>query len=142
MKKSYKTLSFMLMLICFFIMNPSFGQAITNLSNLTFTEGSGPVVIDTDISITGGVNYGEGYLHFSLSGASTAEHFGTTNDADVNAAGAISFNAGIVYLGNGTGRDPIGNIDATHNGLNGADLRINFTSNFENGSFDIILPKS
>ena len=136
MKKSYTILPLMLILFCFFNMNTSFGQTITNLGNLTFVEGSANVLVDSDITISGGTNYGEGYLQFSLTGGSSGDNFGTTSDADVNAAGAISFASGICYLGNGTSRDPIGNIDATLNGLNGNDLRINFTSNFENGSFE------
>ncbi len=126
----------MLILFCFFNMNNTFGQTVTNLSNLTFVGGSAPVIIDADISFTSGTHYGEGYLQFALTGGSTNDNFGTSSDANPNAAGAISFDAGVVYLGNGSGRDPIGSIDATFNGLNGADLRINFTSNFQNGSFE------
>ena len=99
---------------------------IYNLSAATYTENAAAITLDSDISFSGGSNYGGGYMRFSLGSANSSDQL-------VLAAGSgISISGSSVY-NNGTF---IGSIDSTRNGQNGADLQINFQSNFTNASFE------
>ncbi|MGY0216141.1 VCBS domain-containing protein [Endozoicomonadaceae bacterium StTr2] len=122
------------------VLNP----AISSLaSSITVTEGGSPVVIDNDVTVSGGGTYSEGYIRFAFASneANSGDQLTLNNAANVNADGAISVSGNDVYLGNGTSRDRIGSIDATENGQNGKALKILFSSplpnsGFENGTAD------
>jgi hypothetical protein len=116
-----------------FVLGP---PSVTSVDDMTYTEGSGPVVVDNNITITGGTSYDGRYIRFTLTNGQTTDTLGLNNAANVNASGAISISGSSVYLGNGSGRDVIGTVDATENGQNGQALRINFVSTFTNSSFE------
>ncbi|WP_374245138.1 DUF4347 domain-containing protein, partial [Zoogloea sp.] len=110
--------------------------SVTSVDDTTYVEGSGAVVVDSNISITGGSSYDGKYIRFSLTNGQTTDILTLTNAANVNAAGAISYAGSSVYLGNGSGRDIIGTIDATEDGTAGKALKINFVSTFTNSGFE------
>lgn len=113
------------------------GPVLSNLDGeLTFEEGAGAVVIDTNLAVTGSNSYGGGYIEFRMDTSHAGDQFVLGSDPDVNANGAISVVNGTVYLGNGTSRDVIGSIDPQYNGQNGNPLRINFTAPFTDPSFE------
>jgi hypothetical protein len=109
------------------------------LSNLSYAEGSGPVLVDAAAEIIGAGSYRGGSLTFALSADGDASELlglGTTGTADT-AAGVISAVGGTIFRGTGTGAEAIGSVDATLDGQDGAALRINFVgSAFQNGAFD------
>jgi hypothetical protein len=116
-----------------FLLGP---PSVTSVDDMTYTEGSGAVVVDSNITITGGVSYDGQYIRFGLTNGQTTDTLGLNSAANVNASGAISISGVSVYLGNGSGRDIIGTVDGTENGQNGQALRINFVSTFTNSSFE------
>lgn len=109
---------------------------ISGFGPASYTENTAASAIDSSIILSGGSNYGGGYIRFNLSSSNSTDQLTLTNAANANASGAISFAGASVYLGNGSGRDAIGSIDATENGQNGKALKINFTANFTNPSFE------
>ena len=109
---------------------------VTSVDDTTYVEGSGPVVVDNNITITGGSSYDGKYIRFSLTNGQSTDILSLTSAANVNASGAISVSGSSVYLGNGSGRDVIGTIDATENGTAGKALKINFVSTFTNSGFE------
>ncbi|MBU1172731.1 MAG: thrombospondin type 3 repeat-containing protein [Proteobacteria bacterium] len=109
---------------------------ISNLSDKSIQEGAPAAVYDSDIQFSGGEDYADGYLRYSIASATTDDVFSLSSDADPNVLGAVSLSAGFVYLGNGSGRDLIGIIDATENGQNGLALKILFYRSLENGGFE------
>ena len=110
--------------------------AISGLSDLTVLEQDAPTVIDADVSISGGLDFTDGSITFSLADAETEDNFGFLGDSNPNDLGALSLDGNELYRGNGTGRDRIGSIDATNNGEDGAPLTILFSSPLENSSFE------
>ncbi|TXI28356.1 MAG: DUF4347 domain-containing protein, partial [Ottowia sp.] len=110
--------------------------SIGGLDPVSFTENGSAVVVDGNMSASGGSNYGGGYIQFSLNGSNVNDFFSLTSAGSVNASGAVSVSGSTVFLGNGSGRDAIGSIDGSLNGQNGNALRINFTSAFQNPSFE------
>lgn len=110
--------------------------AISGLSDLTVLEQDAPTVIDADVSISGGLDFTDGSITFSLADAETEDNFGFLSDSNPNDLGALSLDGNELYRGNGTGRDRIGSIDATNNGEDGAPLTILFSSPLENSSFE------
>ncbi|MBW4483240.1 MAG: DUF4347 domain-containing protein [Tildeniella torsiva UHER 1998/13D] len=113
-----------------------FAVSVSGLNNFTYTEGSSPVVVDNSINFSSTVNYNDGSLRFDLTNGTSADQFALTSSATPNAVGAISVVGADVYLGNGSGRDRIGSIDAVLNGTNGQDLVINFASPLTNSGFE------
>ncbi len=111
---------------------------ITQLANsVAFTEGGSPVIVDSDIAINGGSSYTEGYIRFSVTDSNAGDQFTLTSAGDINASGAISVDGNNdVFLGNGSGRDRIGSIDAVENGQNGQPLKILFSSPLPNAGFE------
>ncbi|MEP9380040.1 DUF4347 domain-containing protein [Aquabacter sp. CN5-332] len=113
---------------------------ISGLRPIVTTDGIGPQNIGTGVSFSGGQGYAGGSIRFDVGNSTANDQFVLNSAADPNAAGAISVDAGIVYLGSGTGRNPIGVVDAVENGLNGAALKINFTADstgaFANPGFE------
>ncbi|MBE9111866.1 DUF4347 domain-containing protein [Nodosilinea sp. LEGE 07298] len=116
--------------------NGVFAVTVSGLDSFTFTEGTGPIVIDNSINFASTVNYNDGSLRFDLTNGTSADQLALTSSATPNAAGAISVVGVDVYLGNGSGRDRIGSIDAVLDGTNGKDLVINFASPLTNSGFE------
>ena len=110
--------------------------SVTSVDDSTYVEGSGAVIVDNNITITGGSSYDGQYMRFSLTNGQSTDILTLTNAADVNLSGAISYSGSSVYLGNGSGRDIIGTIDSTENGTAGKALKINFVSTFTNSGFE------
>lgn len=115
----------------------AFAPIISNLNNSSYNEQDPAIVLDSDITFSGGTNYQGGYLDFSLD-AGTADDYLTllTDTIPSSAINQISIVGNNVYLGNGTAAAVIGSVDPTLNGQNGQSLRINFSNAFENGDFN------
>lgn len=113
---------------------------ITGLSNVSFSEGDVPTSIGQGLSFSGGSSFAGGFIRFDVSNGGAEDQLVLNSATDINASGAISVNgAGVVYLGNGTGRDQIGAVDAVENGQDGAALKINLgvsTDAMANSSFE------
>ncbi len=108
--------------------------SVSGLTNINWVEGSSqPIQFGSNAIVSGGVTYGGGYLLFDLE---EGDQLGFISSSTPNASGAISYSGSNVYLGNGTSTNVIGNIDPTLNGQNGNDLKINFTGEFSNSSFE------
>ncbi|MFI3136445.1 MAG: Ig-like domain-containing protein, partial [Methylococcaceae bacterium] len=95
-----------------------------------------PVTIDNNVTIAGGGSYTEGYVRFALASGITGDTFTLSSSGTPNVSGAISRIGSDVYLGNGSGTDRIGSIDAIENGLNGQPLKILFSSPIPNAGFE------
>ncbi|HEY9236261.1 MULTISPECIES: calcium-binding protein [Phenylobacterium] len=99
---------------------------ITGLDAISLIEGHAAINIGQDLSFSGGADFTGGFLRFEVSDPNSGDQLKLTSAGDVNAAGAISVDAaGFVYLGDGSGREAIGTVDAVENGQNGAALKIN-----------------
>ena len=108
---------------------------ITGFGPAGYTENAGAAAIDSTISLTSD-SYGGGYLRFNITSANAADQLALSSAGNANTNGAISRDGNTVYLGNGSGKEAIGSIDSIENGVNGKALKINFTSNFTNPSFE------
>ncbi|MBF6624908.1 MAG: DUF4347 domain-containing protein, partial [Pseudomonas stutzeri] len=104
--------------------------------SVTYTEGGEPVRIDTGITFTGGGDYREGYIRFTVENPTAGDQFVLQDAADVNAVGAISVQGNDVYLGNGVSRERIGSIDSVENGVNGKALKILLSTPLPNAGFE------
>jgi len=109
---------------------------INNLSDTTYTEGGPPIIVAGDVTFHSDTHYTDGYLLFDITNSTAYDQLVLTSAAVPTATGAISVDGLDVYLGNGTGRDRVGSIDATQNGQNGQPLLIRFASPLENYSFE------
>ncbi|MDY0265736.1 MAG: DUF4347 domain-containing protein, partial [Sulfurospirillum cavolei] len=110
--------------------------SISGLENVTFYENGSSVNPASNISITNGTSYAGQYIEYSFTNATTSDQLVLNSASNATASGAISLDGSNVYLGNGSGKDIIGSIDSTYNGVNGQKLRINFASSFTNASFE------
>lgn len=109
---------------------------VSDLTNFSATEQDPAAVIDADVSFAGGGSYADGYLSFSLADSTTADQLVLSSDSSPNDNGAVSVDGTDVYLGNGAGRDRIGAIDETENGVNGQPLKVLFSSPLTNAGFE------
>lgn len=116
---------------------------ITGATAISLTEGDAAFAVDQGLSFAGGSDFAGGFIRFAVSDANSGDQFTLTSGADANVSGAISVDAGgVVYLGNGSGREAIGAIDSVENGQDGAALKINLgvstgaitNSGFETGT--------
>jgi hypothetical protein len=109
------------------------------LTDLSYAQGSGAVLLDVAALVTGEDSYRGGSLTFALEAGGDAAQvlaLSASGSADVT-EGAISAVGTTLYRGTGTGAEEIGSVDASLDGQDGAALRINFIgSAFANGSFD------
>jgi VCBS repeat-containing protein len=120
---------------------------ITGLSPILYTEDGAPQTLGSGVTFSGGLGYAGGSITFDVNGATSGDQLALFSDGDPNVTGAISVDAsGNVYLGNGTGRELLGKVDATENGKNGQPLTINFIGNstgvFKDSSFESDDPTS
>jgi len=102
---------------------------------VSYTENASPVILDSDVTVTG-TAFAGGDILIDMSGGEATDVLSLTSDGDVNASGAISLDGISVYLGNGSGRDKIGEVDGTLNGTGGQDLKILMSSPMTNASFE------
>ncbi len=110
---------------------------ISNLSNFQYDENEGVIQVDSDVSLSNGGTYNDGYLKFAIStNSSQYDQFSYTSSPNPLDVGEISFVNGIVYEGTGGDREPIGAIDDTENGINGQPLKVNFSSPLTNAGFE------
>ncbi|MBD2445686.1 cadherin-like domain-containing protein [Nostoc sp. FACHB-152] len=117
--------------------------SISNLSNSTYTEQAPAIVVANNISFSGGTNYKGGYIEFSLNTPTSFDNLTLITDATPSTVNnQISIVSDTVYIGNGVQAAVIGNVDPTFNGQNGQKLRINLSTTFENGNFDLGSPGS
>ncbi|MEM9540261.1 MAG: cadherin-like domain-containing protein [Cyanobacteria bacterium P01_E01_bin.42] len=113
--------------------NTAFAQTKT----LTYTEGKSPVRVSDSIAFSGGLQYGDGELRFSLRNGTPNDQLNLASAANPKAKGAISVDSsGSVFLGNGSGTDRIGSIVASDDGSNGKPLTIRFASPLTNAGFE------
>jgi hypothetical protein len=103
-----------------------------------YNLGAGPVLIDSDVTVTASGNkWSGGYLEFVQQNFKAGDLLSLRSDANPNAAGAISAIGSDIYLGNGSSKTLIGSIDSIRNGTNGKSLRINFSWPLSpNGDFE------
>ncbi|MBD1833768.1 cadherin-like domain-containing protein [Cyanobacteria bacterium FACHB-472] len=117
--------------------------SINNLSNSSYTEQAPAIVLDNNVAFSGGTNYQGGYLEFSLNTATSSDSLTLVTGGSASTVnGQISIVGTTVYLGNGTRAAVVGSVDPTFNGENGQKLRINFSTGFTNGNFDLGSPGS
>ncbi|MFC4260927.1 DUF4347 domain-containing protein [Marinobacter lacisalsi] len=99
-------------------------------------QGSAIPVLD-DTAIDTDLSYGGGYIDFDLDSSQGTETLGLQRVAQADTtAGAVSIVDNAVYLGDGNAARVIGQVDSVRNGLDGQPLRINFSVDFVNGSFE------
>ncbi|MEI1375818.1 DUF4347 domain-containing protein [Nostoc sp. UHCC 0926] len=118
--------------------------SINNLSNSSYTEQAPAIVLDNDISFSGGTDYKGGYIEFSLDTATSFDNLTLITDGSPSTVNSeISIFGDTVYIGNGTKAAVVGSVDPTFNGQNGQKLRINFSNDdFKNGNFNLGSPGS
>ncbi|MDZ7676323.1 MAG: YDG domain-containing protein [Acidimicrobiales bacterium] len=111
--------------------------SITGTGTVPYTEQDPPVDIASGVTVSGGSSYGGQHLEFSPVGTDGLDQLSLRTDGVASTVdGQVSIVGTAVYLGNGTGADPIGSIDPTSDGVDGKNLRVNFTSDFANPSLE------
>ncbi len=119
----------------------AFAPSINNLSDSSYTEQDPAMVLDSDVSFSGGTNYSIGYLEFSVNTATSSDFLTVAKDGSISTVNdQISIVGNSVYLGDGTAAVVVGSVDPVFNGQNGQKLRINLSAGFPNGNFDQGLP--
>ena len=135
MEKLRKRVLLLLLTFSEFISMPT--PTINSLSPASYTEQGGAITLDSDINFSGGADYRNGYLEFSVSGATASETLTLATDGSSSiTSGELSIVGTQVFLGNGSEAVFIGSVDSTFNGQNGQKLRVNFTTTFANGDFN------
>lgn len=113
------------------------GPVIGGLTPVTYDEGGGPVQVAPGITISGGGTFADGYIEFSITGATADDRLflpeGTTPDTT---AGAITVIGGAVHLGLGSGEHKqIGTVAPPNDGQGGRPLRVTFSAALPNADF-------
>jgi|GEM_PF-2424850 Fibronectin type III domain./S-layer homology domain. len=109
--------------------------AVTASSSAVYTEGEAGAILDPTITVTGG-NFADGYLLFTMQNSRPGDVLTITTPSDPNKDGAISRDGDSVYIGTGTSKRKIGEVDGTQNGLSGRPLKILLSSPMENSGFE------
>jgi len=110
--------------------------SIGSFGNIVYVERTAAVPLAPTITITGGNSYADSWIEYEITGATSTETLGYTTVGTASTAnGVVSIVGTNIYRGNGSTADQIGSVDATHNGLNGAKLRFNFSSPLTNAQF-------
>jgi VCBS repeat-containing protein len=108
--------------------------AMSGLANISYVENDPALLAASGITLSGGVNYANGYIEFKVTGnADINDQLAILSSASPTTDGAISVVGNNVYYGSGGGTTQLGTIDSTYNGLNGQALRINLTSTLIGG---------
>ncbi len=103
---------------------------------IPYTENSSAVTVTGTVTFDAAEYTGE-YIEFSIDDSTSTETLGfITSDTASTEDGVVSIVDGLVYVGNGTTAQLFGYVDTTYNGENGSTLRIYFTNEFTNGSFE------
>lgn len=114
----FKSLMAALMAIAFTIVGS--GAAWAQPYTVRYREGGPPIPVSTNLNFSGGLEYGDGELRFSLSNGTPNDQLNLTSAADPTAQGAIFVDSsGSIFLGNGSGSNRIGSIAKSENGTNG-----------------------
>lgn len=111
---------------------------IIGLDPISYTEGDGKVPVAPNATITQVTSYADGYIEFSIAGATLTETLSLPQAETISTvAGATSVVGAAIYLGLGVdGYKQIASIDPVKNGTAGRPLRINFTAPLENAGFE------
>lgn len=134
-QKLLKSLITILMAIALTIGEPAMAQ--TSPKSVTYIQGGPPIPISSGVSFSGGLEYADGQLRFSLSNGTPKDELSLTSDSNPTAKGAITVDSsGSIFLGNGSGTNRIGSIAEDENGSNGQALTINFSSPLTNAGFE------
>lgn len=105
------------------------GPTINNLSTFNFTEGGVATPVDADITLTGGANYGDGYIQFDVtSGKDAGDQLKLAGGGNVTVTGNKVFYSGT----------QVGTIDSFYNGSNGQALRINLINQTVAGTSPVV----
>ncbi|SIS46027.1 DUF4347 domain-containing protein [Neptunomonas antarctica] len=102
---------------------------ISGWNDQSYTEQQGEIALGNGISITGGDNYGTGYIQFEVTNGKQVEDIlslDSSNNPSIE--DQVSLQGSDVYIGQGAGKAllKIGSIDNYLNGQAGRTLRINF----------------
>lgn len=98
----------------------AFTPTINNLSNSSYNEQDPAMVLDSDVSFSGGTNYSIGYLEFKVDTATSSDFLTVANDGSISTVNdQISIVGNSVYLGDGTTALVVGSVDPVFNGQNG-----------------------
>lgn len=108
---------FTLSIFCL-IFNSASAQSLINLNDGSYTEGAGPTIIDSDVSVSGDDDFTGGYVEFTISNSDINDNL------SIISGGSLSVSGNAVFLDSLR----IGTIDDAKNGLNGNPLRINFNT--------------
>jgi hypothetical protein len=105
-------------------------------ADVSYTEDAAAISALSDFTLTdNSQNYGGGSITLSMAGSyDPGEILSFTSSTPSTTNGAISFNNGTVYKGDGSSANAIGSVDASLNGQ-GKALKINFNNAFANGDF-------
>ena len=102
-----------------------------------YTERAAATGIGQGLTVQGGSSYAGQFVEFAVGSAAATDLLSLAVDgAPVSTAGIVSVVGSSIYLGNGSGADPIGSIDSVRNGQGVQPLRVNFTSAFVNPGFE------
>ncbi|MEM6730915.1 MAG: cadherin repeat domain-containing protein, partial [Myxococcota bacterium] len=94
-------------------------------------------IVDADISVTGGGDFSDGFIRFSLNNPDASDTLALTAGAgDPSASGNVTVVGNEVFVGTGSETLRIGSVDAVENGQGGSPLRILFSSPLENAGFE------
>lgn len=108
----------------------------TGLGNSSYTENSAAVNVAPSVSYSSGADFAGGYIELDGSDLRADDVLSLKSASNINAVNAVSLAGDSVFLGDGSKRNLVGKVDATHNGQNGNKLRINFDTSFKNGQFE------
>ncbi|NEQ36814.1 MAG: hypothetical protein F6K40_11215 [Okeania sp. SIO3I5] len=134
-KQLCKSLIALLMAIAFTIVGSDIAQATSN--TVKYTENGLPISINSGLNFSGGLQYADGELRFSLKNGTSNDQLNLTSASNSTAKGAISVdNCGSIFLGNGSGTNRIGSILETEDGTNGKPLTIRFSNPLTNAGFE------
>lgn len=110
---------------------------VTTGGPFSYTEQEPPIDIGDGISISGGAGYDGQWVDFEVEDATSFESLSLAEvGSPATGSGVVSVVGGVVYLGDGSAAEAIGNVDSVFNGQNGTKLRVNFTSPFVNPGFE------
>lgn len=110
--------------------------AFSGLDPISYTEGAGPVPIAPNAVITESGSFADGYIQFSVAGATATETLALPTVASPDpTANAVSVVGSAVYVGLGGTYKQIGTVDPTNNGQAGRPLRVNFSAVLPNADF-------
>lgn len=135
LKQLFKSLMVFLMVIVLAIAGSDMAWA--QPYTVRYIEGGPPIPVSSGLYFSGGLEYGDGEVRFSLSNGTPDDQLSLTSATNPIAKGAISVDSsGNIFLGNGSGSNRIGSISESENGSNGKALTLHFSSPLTNAGFE------